>query len=208
MLKTDQVTFNYSNGKTFSFNNIESSSEPLLILGPSGCGKTTLLHLLAGILKPNSGNIYWNEVKINQLSNNQIDHLRGEKVGLIFQKPHFLNALNVEENIKLQASINKKYILESDFDALIDRLNIKHLLSKNTKELSEGEKQRVSIARALIGKPAYILADEPTSALDDKNTEEVLNLLVQESKLGDAQIVIITHDKRLKDKITNQIELV
>ena len=69
MLKTDQVTFNYSNGKTFSFNNIESSSEPLLILGPSGCGKTTLLHLLAGILKPNSGNIYWNEVKINQLSN-------------------------------------------------------------------------------------------------------------------------------------------
>ena len=118
------------------------------------------------------------------------------------------NALNVEENIKLQASINKKDILEPDFEALIDRLNIKHLLAKNTKELSEGEKQRVSIARALIAKPAYILADEPTSALDDKNTEEVLNLLVQESIIGDAQIVIITHDKRLKDKITNQIELV
>jgi ABC-type lipoprotein export system ATPase subunit len=208
MLKTDQVTFNYSNGKTFSFNNIESSSEPLLILGPSGCGKTTLLHLLAGILKPNSGNIYWADVNINQLMDYQIDRFRGKKIGLIFQKPHFVNALNVEENIKLQASINKKDVLESDFEALIDRLNIKHLLAKNTKELSEGEKQRVSIARALVAKPAYILADEPTSALDDKNTEEVLNLLVQESKHGGAQIVIITHDQRLKDKITNQIELV
>lgn len=207
MLSIKNLSFNYHTTKTFQFQDFQTSQEPLLILGPSGCGKTTLLHLLAGILKPNEGSISWGNQNICELNNKQLDTLRGQTIGLIFQKNHFISAYNVLENICLQAKINSVSIDNQLLENLLIRLNINHLKERSTQQLSEGEKQRVSIARALICQPKYILADEPTSALDDQNANEVIALLTSESKNFDTQVVIITHDQRLKDKFNNRIEL-
>jgi len=207
MISTNKLVFQYDNGTSFNFKDFSSSPDPLLILGPSGCGKTTLLHLLAGLISPTSGEIKWNNNDIVSWTSQKRDKERAEQIGLIFQKPHFIAALNVEENILIQSNLTSKTTDELELDNLLDRLSIKHLKRKKINALSEGEKQRVSIARALICKPKYILADEPTSSLDDGNAYQVIDLLINESKLSKTQVLIITHDQRLKNKIKNNITL-
>ncbi len=208
MIRIENLSFQYSKDRVLSFPNFSSGTEPLLILGPSGSGKTTLLHLMAGILMPLDGAVYWQNELVNSLSKGKIDTIRGKEISIIFQKPHFIHALNVEENIKIQALINNKTIDQNEFKAFTERLNISHLLAKKTNELSQGEKQRITIARALVCKPKYLLADEPSAALDDKNTAEVLDLLCNETNKIGSHLVIITHDQRVKDKISKRIQLV
>lgn len=207
MIRTKNISFEYQNGASLQFQDFESSQEPLLILGPSGCGKTTLLHLLAGLITPKEGEIYWDNQSIKNYSRKELDKQRALQIGLIFQKPHFISALNVAENIMIQAKLSGKAIDQSQLDELMERLSILSLKNKKITALSEGEKQRVSIARALICKPKYILADEPTSSLDDKNAVQVIDLLITESSRHNAQVMIITHDQRLKDKINHKVEL-
>ena len=169
MIKTKGVEFNYDNQVFFKFQDINlKSSENLLIIGSSGIGKTTLLHLLAGLLESSSGSIKLFEKELSDLSSHQLDRFRKNNIGIVFQRPHFVNSLTVKENLQLAQYIaNKKD--NNRIENILKNLNILDKSDKKTNQLSQGEKQRASIAMAIVNSPKLILADEPTSSLDDIN---------------------------------------
>ena len=207
MIKTKEIKFNYDNQVFFNFSDINlKSGENLLILGDSGIGKTTLLHILSGLLKTNSGSIELFGKEITQFSSFQLDRFRRDNIGVVFQKPHFINSLTVKENLQLAQYIANKKDNEK-IDNVLKNLNIFKKLHKKINELSQGEKQRVSIALAIVNSPKLILADEPTSSLDDDNTFNVIKLLKKQASDFGAQLIVITHDKRLKQHFKKHIEL-
>ena len=207
MIKTKGVEFNYDNQVFFKFQDINlKSSENLLIIGSSGIGKTTLLHLLAGLLESSSGSIKLFEKELSELSSHQLDRFRKNNIGIVFQRPHFINSLTVKENLELAQYIaNKKDIKR--IENILKNLNIFDKSNKKTNQLSQGEKQRASIALAIVNSPKLILADEPTSSLDDVNCDNVIKLLKKQAIDFGAQLIVITHDSRLKKHFKNSIEL-
>ena len=207
MIKTKGVEFNYDNQVFFKFQDINlKSSENLLIIGSSGIGKTTLLHLLAGLLESSSGSIKLFEKELSELSSHQLDRFRKNNIGIVFQRPHFVNSLTVKENLELAQYIaNKKD--SNRIENIIKNLNILNKSDKKTNQLSQGEKQRASIALAIVNSPKLILADEPTSSLDDINCDNVIELLKKQATDFEAQLIVITHDSRLKKHFKNSIEL-
>ncbi len=177
----------------------------MLVLGKSGSGKTTFLNLLSGLLKPLEGKVQLGEVCVSDLSGQSLDLFRGQHIGIVFQKPHLISALNVKENLELTHFFSKKK--GQNLDQLLQDLGIHDKSNASVLTLSEGEAQRVSIARALANSPQLILADEPTSSLDDENTEKVIQLLKnQAAKIG-AALIIVTHDYRVKAHISQFIEV-
>ena len=207
MIKTKGVEFNYDNQVFFKFQDINlKSSENLLIIGSSGIGKTTLLHLLAGLLESSSGSIKLFEKELSELSSHQLDRFRKNNIGIVFQRPHFINSLTVKENLELAQYIaNKKD--SKRIENILKNLNIFDKSNKKTNQLSQGEKQRASIALAIVNSPKLILADEPTSSLDDVNCDNVIKLLKKQAIDFGAQLIVITHDSRLKKHFKNSIEL-
>ena len=207
MIKTKGVEFNYDNQVFFKFQDINlKSSENLLIIGSSGIGKTTLLHLLAGLLESSSGSIKLFEKELSDLSSYQLDRFRKNNIGIVFQRPHFVNSLTVKENLQLAQYIaNKKD--NNRVENILKNLNIFDKSNKKTNQLSQGEKQRASIALAIVNSPKLILADEPTSSLDDINCDNVIKLLKKQATDFEAQLIVITHDSRLKKHFKNSIEL-
>ena len=207
MILTKEVEFNYDNQIFFKFQDIDlKSNENLLIIGNSGVGKTTLMHLLAGLLKSNSGSIKLFDQELSQLSSHQLDRFRKENIGIVFQRPHFVNSLTVKENLQLAQYIaNKKD--NNRIDSILKNLNIFDKSNKKTNQLSQGEKQRASIALAIVNSPKLILADEPTSSLDDANCSKVIELLKKQATDFGAQLIVITHDSRVKKHFKNSIEL-
>ena len=191
----------------FKFQDINlKSSENLLIIGSSGIGKTTLLHLLAGLLESSSGSIKLFEKELSELSSHQLDRFRKNNIGIVFQRPHFVNSLTVKENLELAQYIaNKKD--SNRIENILKNLNILNKSDKKTNQLSQGEKQRASIALAIVNSPKLILADEPTSSLDDINCDNVIELLKKQATDFEAQLIVITHDSRLKKHFKNSIEL-
>ena len=207
MIKTESLKFSYDGNKYFDFPDINlDSGENLLIIGNSGIGKTTLLHLLAGILKPESGSINISGTDISKFSDTELDKFRGDNIGIVFQKPHFISSLTINENLKLA-----KYLSPSktgvDPEKILESLNINDKYQQKPNQLSEGEKQRASIALALINSPSLILADEPTSSLDDFYCDNVIKLLKKQAKDHKAQLIVITHDARLKKHFKNNLNL-
>ena len=208
MLQTKNLKFSYDGKNYLDFPDINCQrGEQWLLLGQSGSGKTTLLHLLGGLRKPRQGEIMINGENTNQLSSTALDQFRGKNIGIVFQKPYFVRALTVEENLMLAQELAWRDIDKDYLSKHHNQINVGHKFKSKTENLSEGEKQRVSIARALVNRPTVILADEPTSALDDKNCHEVIRLLEQQSKEANATLLIVTHDGRLKELIKKQIEL-
>jgi len=207
MILTKEVEFNYDNQIFFKFQDIDlKSNENLLIIGDSGVGKTTLMHLLAGLLKSNSGSIKLFDQELSQLSSHQLDRFRKKNIGIVFQRPHFVNSLTVKENLQLAQYIaNKKD--NNRIDSILKNLNIFDKSNKKTNQLSQGEKQRASIALAIVNSPKLILADEPTSSLDDANCSKVIELLKKQATDFGAQLIVITHDSRVKKHFKNSIEL-
>jgi ABC-type antimicrobial peptide transport system, ATPase component len=208
ILKTQGLTFAYSDPVKFIFPDISCKrGEHLLIMGPSGCGKTTLLHLLAGLLKPSSGSITINGTDITRLHSSLMDKYRGKEIGFVFQKPHFIQALSVVENIRLAPYLNHHNTTHEEIEYILSRLNLSKKRNSPINQMSEGELQRLSIARAVINKPTIILADEPTSSLDDRNCEESLNLLQSQAEVTGSSLIIVTHDKRLLSHFNHVITL-
>lgn len=208
MLQTKNLQFAYNKDISFSFPDFECNvGESLLITGRSGCGKTTLLHLLAGILHPASGEIRIGDTLLSSLSNADADRFRGTSIGLVYQRPHFIASLTVMDNLRLPAFFGRKPVGEGAVTTLAEHLGIAHTLRQLPDRLSVGEQQRVSIARALVNNPRLILADEPTSALDDDNCASVIELLTRQSAEYNAALVIVTHDSRLKSAVKNRVEL-
>lgn len=206
MIETKSLKFSYDGKFVFEFPNIKlKDGENLLILGNSGIGKSTLLHNLAGILTPQSGSIKIFGNDISKFSEIEIDKFRGENIGIIFQRPHFVNSLTVKENLQLAKYLGKN--LEGDIKETLRSLKILDKIDKKPNDLSQGEKQRVSIAIAIINSPKLILADEPTSSLDDSNCNNVVNILKEQASKKNAQLIVITHDSRLKKHFRTSLQL-
>lgn len=210
MIRTSNLRFSYQHTDTtnFSFPDIDlPKQKDLLILGPSGVGKTTLLHLLAGLLPSTKGDIFIDDTHLNKLSRNELDRFRGEHIGLIFQRAYFIRSLSVLENLLIREKLSKKKINSERRETLIDGLGLSGLIHKKVYQLSEGQQQRLSIALGVIHKPKVILADEPTSNLDDANCTKVISILKNEAQAGKSNLVIITHDQRVKTHFSNHIIL-
>ena len=208
MLETQNLQFSYRGSKPLTFPDMHcGKGEQWLLLGQSGSGKTTLLHLLGGLLTPQYGSLKIGDTDITQLKTAALDKFRGQHIGIVFQTPHFVKALTVEENLILAQQLAGIKIDKALVFSILNQLNISHKLKSKTNELSVGEQQRVAIARALINNPSVILADEPTSALDDKNTDEVIQLLENQAAEVGATLLIVTHDGRLKNYFKNQIDI-
>ena len=207
MIKTKKIEFSYDNEFIFKFEDIKlKNEENLLILGNSGIGKTTLLHLLSGLLKAKSGSIELYGKELTKLSSFQLDRFRRDNIGIVFQKPHFVNSLTVKENLELAQYIADKKD-NKRIETILNNLNIFDKINKKTNELSQGEKQRVSIALAIVNSPKLILADEPTSSLDDGNCSNVIKILKKQASDFGAQLIVITHDSRLKKHFKKSIKL-
>lgn len=200
MLKTSSLTFQYNkNDRIFSFPDIAlDKQENLLVIGKSGIGKTTFLHLLAGLLEPVNGTVVVNDIDINALSNHKLDAFRGANIGLVFQKKYAIQNLNVFQNLQARLLFSKKPINHKEIEVLLAQLGLSEFKKSSIKTLSEGQLQRLGIALAVIHKPKIILADEPTSSLDDENCEIVMNLLLKQAKQTGANLIVITHDQRVK----------
>jgi len=208
MIATKNLKHKYQNTQEIVFPDLTcDAKEILLILGTSGVGKTTLLHLLGGLISVQSGEITIENKKINDVNGKALDQFRGKNIGIIFQNNHFVQSLNVIENLELAQSLAGNNANKSLCQDLLNRLNIGHKAKSEIKHLSQGERQRVAIARALVNSPKVVLADEPTSALDDKNCDEVLQLLQEQAQAIGSSLIIVTHDTRLKEKISNQVTL-
>lgn len=207
MLSSTNVSFQYPDtGFHFPDVKVEDKGH-CLVLGKSGTGKTTFLHLLAGLLTPKTGEISIDGQVLRQLSSSQLDQYRGKKIGIIFQKSYFIQAISVLENLAWSQHLAGNTIDSDRIFTLLKRLGVEHHAYHRPSSLSIGEQQRVSIARALINKPSVILADEPTSALDDENAEQVIHLLEEQAALENAALIIVTHDARIKSHFDQQILL-
>ncbi|SDJ96778.1 putative ABC transport system ATP-binding protein [Pedobacter sp. ok626] len=208
MITLKSISHDYPGGHRIAFKDWQiNRGDQWLLLGESGSGKTTLLHILTGILKPSAGEVVINGTSIYGLSSKALDQFRGRNIGIIFQRPHLIKSLSISDNLVLAQSFAG---LPTDLDRVNEVLTSLGIADKKKaypNELSQGQLQRVSIARAVINKPELVIADEPTSSLDDKNATAVLELLLQQSAINQATLVIATHDKRVKDAFTNTYEL-
>ena len=208
-----QCLFSYKSNNKLVINidqlDIESG-ERVFLYGPSGHGKSTLLNLTSGVLKADKGEVNVLGQDLTTLSQSKRDHLRGEKIGYIFQIFNLIPYLTVKENIVLPCMINKKRANE-DFhkqaEELIDSLGLREHINKKVTDLSIGQQQRVAAARALIGNPEMIIADEPTSALDEKNTREFMELLMSVWEKKKFTLIFVSHDERLKSYFSRSISL-
>jgi ABC-type lipoprotein export system ATPase subunit len=208
MITTGNLRFTYGKGTDFSFPDITATTgQTLLITGGSGRGKTTLLHLLGGLLRPQQGEVVIDTTNIAKLSEKQLDRFRGKNIGIVLQQAYFVAALSVVDNVSLAAWLANGTEAKEKAIQLLEQLGLKDHLHKLPSQLSIGQQQRVSIARALINSPKLLLADEPTSSLDDENAYTVANMLNSLAKQFGTALVIVTHDQRLKDRFPNQISL-
>ncbi len=208
MIVCKNLTFSYSASKKFSFPDIYCNDrEALLILGQSGTGKTTLLHVLGLLLAPDSGELLLNGQSLRSLSATDAAAVRAREIGIIYQRAHFVRSLSVLDNILLANYLANRKQDTARARLLAEQLGIGEHLTKKPHQLSQGEQQRVSIARALMNDPALILADEPTASLDDVNCEKVVELLKKQSLSIGASLVVVTHDRRLTDSFPKQVRL-
>lgn len=208
MISLTSIRHRYPGGQAIAFKDWQiNKAEQWLLLGESGSGKTTLLHILTGILKPEAGEVKINETSIYSLSSKKLDQFRGKNIGIIFQRPHLIKSLNISDNLVLAQSFAGLPADLNRVHEVLSSLGIAEKKQAYPNELSQGQLQRVSIARAVINKPTLLIADEPTSSLDDKNAAAVLALLLHQSDLNQATLVVATHDKRVKDAFTNTYQL-
>ena len=171
--------------------------EFIAIVGASGSGKSTLMHILGAVDRPTSGEVYVNGENINKLNETNLAIFRRRQVGLIYQFYNLIPILNVEENITLPILLDGKKTDNEYLEELIKTLGLEKRRNHLPRELSGGEQQRVSIGRALMNRPAIILADEPTGNLDSKNGKEIIDLLKGLNKKYNQTIVMITHDQNI-----------
>ena len=202
ILKVENLQKTYGKGETLvkALDNISFTVEKgefVAIVGASGSGKSTLMHILGGVDRPTSGNVYVGDENIYKLSENNLAIFRRRQVGLIYQFYNLIPILNVSENMTLPILLDNKKPNEKYLEELIDTLGLKNRINHLPNELSGGQQQRVSIGRTLMNRPALLLADEPTGNLDSKASKEIIDLLKLSNEKYKQTIIMITHDHNL-----------
>ncbi len=183
------------------------SGEFLALLGSSGSGKSTLLNLLAGLDRPTSGNIIAQERNLSEMSSLELARYRSRTVGMVFQAFNLLPRMTLEENVELPlrlAEIDRGERAGRVREAL-ERVHLERRLSHRPSELSGGEQQRASLARALVNRPSILLADEPTGNLDSATGHEIMQLLEEIVKSLGTTIILVTHERPLAEKFAGRI---
>lgn len=202
ILKVENLTKIYGKGNTkvTALDNVTFSVEKgefVAIVGASGSGKSTLLHILGGVDRPTSGKVIVDKEDVYKLNEANLAIFRRRQVGLIYQFYNLIPILNIEENITLPILLDGRKVDCEYLNELINILGLEKRLNHLPNELSGGEQQRVSIGRALMNRPAILLADEPTGNLDSKSSKEIVELLKLSNKKYNQTIIMITHDNSL-----------
>lgn len=185
-----------------------SKCDLVAIIGDSGSGKSTFLHLLAGVDKPSSGDIFIEDKNITKLNKEDLTIFRRRNIGVIYQFFNLIPNINVKKNILLPILLDNKKVDQEYFDEILSILGIKDKLNRFPRELSGGEQQRVAIARSLITRPAIVLADEPTGNLDRKNSEDIISLFKLVNQRLNSTIMIITHDEKVANACNKVYKMV
>jgi len=185
-------------------------SEIVSIVGASGAGKSTLLHLLGALDKPTSGEIYYEDENIFNLSSDKLAKLRNTKIGFVFQFHHLLPEFTAIENVSIASMISGKSLNDARRRAksLLEDVGLGDRLEHRPNELSGGEAQRVAMARSLMNSPGVILADEPTGNLDTKNSEEIIKLIFELRKKYGQTFVIVTHNENFASITDRTLKMV
>lgn len=190
-----------------------AAGEKLAIIGPSGSGKTTLLNLLAGIEVADEGSVSVLDTELKLLGDAERRDFRCSNIGFVFQQFELLDYLNVSDNIALPFSINKSLASskgelgnEEAIQSLAQSMGIGDKLQRHPQKLSQGEKQRVAICRALVAQPKLILADEPTGNLDPANKHRTLDLLFEQAESNGQTLIVVTHDMSIVDGFDRTID--
>ncbi len=185
--------------------------EKVALVGVSGCGKTTLLHLLAGILTPDRGTIRIGDTAVSEGSDRARRDFRIRNIGLVFQSFELIEYLRVLDNILLPYRLNPALRLTKDAveraRGLADSVGLGERLHRRTHQLSQGERQRVAICRALVSEPSLVLADEPTGNLDPDTTARILDVLFGRVEAAGATLVTVTHDHGILDRFDRVVDL-
>ena len=209
IVKVENLSKVYGKGSTEvkALDNVSLSIEKgefVAIVGASGSGKSTLLHLMGGVDRPTSGRVMINDTDIFQLNNDKLAIFRRRQIGIIYQFYNLLPTLNVEENITLPMELDGRKVEDGELDDILKLLGLTKRRKHLPNELSGGQQQRTSIGRALITRPALILADEPTGNLDSKSSNEIVELLRKSNREYNQTIVMITHNLEIA-KCTDRI---
>jgi len=183
----------------------------IAISGKSGSGKTTLIHLISGILKPQSGEILFYDKSITDMNDKEIRKHRISNIGFIFQEFELLEYLNVMDNLVLPYKINKSLVLDAEIKdkakEIANRIGIGNKLDQHPKQLSGGERQRLAIARALITSPPLIIADEPTGNLDEKTSNIVMDEITDQVSYTNSTLIMISHNNELISSFDETIDI-
>lgn len=208
ILNIENLSLAYGAKKVLDdFNLALEQGSHVAVLGPSGSGKTTLIHLICGLLSPDSGRITVGGAVMTGVAQARRDALRRANIGVVFQTLRLVSALTVRANLALAQKLAGRPRNDTEIGMLLDRLGISSLAHAKPARLSQGEAQRAAVARALIAKPRLLIADEPTSALDDGNAEAVARLLIENADAHGSSLLVATHDARLKPAFSRVIEL-
>ena len=212
LLRVNQLKKSFTNddGEKCDIIDIESfvleEAEICGLSGESGSGKTTFLHLLAGILTPDSGSIEFMGVDTGILSSSERDNLRADKIGYIFQSFNLLQGFTALENLEIAMSFSssseREYALE-----LLDKVGLSNRLEYYPHQLSIGQQQRVALTRALVNKPKIVLADEPTGNLDSLNAAKVFELLCNLCTDYKSALLMVTHDQAVLESFEKKVDL-
>lgn len=199
VVRLSHVSKIYGSGDTqvSALNNVSVdfySGEFTAIMGPSGSGKSTMMHILAGLDSLTSGTVFIENTDITALKDSQLTKLRRDRIGFIFQSFNLIPTLDAQANILLPLELAGQKVDEDWFKLIVSSLGLEQRLNHRPSELSGGQQQRVAVARALMSRPAVIVADEPTGNLDSHSSKEVLDLLRRAVNELDQSVIMVTHD--------------
>lgn len=202
ILKVEHLTKSYGEGENQikALDDVSFSvqkGEFVAVVGASGSGKSTLIHLIGGVDKPTSGNVFVGGVDVYAQTEDELAIFRRRQIGLIYQFYNLIPVLNVEENISLPVLMDGRKVNQDRLEELLKMLNLTERRGKLPNELSGGQQQRVSVGRALMNVPSLVLADEPTGNLDSENSKEIMKLLRYSNRTYDQTLIVITHDENI-----------
>lgn len=177
-----------------------AAGEQVVLIGPSGCGKTTMLHTIAGITRPDSGQVFLDGIELTKFSESTRDKIRANKLGYVFQTFNLLAGFSAYENVILGMTFSSQRRSPERAKQLLEKVGLSHRLGNKPHQLSVGEQQRVAVARALANRPALLLADEPTANVDPSNQQQIVDLIKESCQEENIALLMVTHSMEVADQ--------